>query len=82
MRMGDRWKTSSMRVPRADPLTTRRLQPSDRCRSSSDGCSPERRLTSVIAAGQANQNPVNPCGLLYGILTLVTSLSEPSGCVA
>jgi len=26
-----------------------------------------------------NQKPARPCGLLYGILTLVTSLSEPSG---
>src|SRR5215468_3743594 len=29
-----------------------------------------------------NQNPARPCGLLYGIWTLVTSLSEPFGCVA
>src|SRR5215472_2213793 len=28
------------------------------------------------------QKPARPCGLLYGIWTLVTSLSEPSGCVA
>ena len=26
-----------------------------------------------------NQNPANPCGQLYGIFTLVTSVSEPSG---
>ena len=29
-----------------------------------------------------NQNPANPSGLLYGIATLVTSSSEPSGFVA
>jgi hypothetical protein len=31
---------------------------------------------------ERNQNPAKPCGLLWGILTLVISLSEPSGCVA
>src|SRR5262249_38305588 len=36
----------------------------------------------TIAICRADQNPVSPCGLLYGILTLVTSCSEPSGCVA
>jgi len=31
---------------------------------------------------ERNQNPANPSGLLYGIATLVTSSSEPSGFVA
>src|SRR4029077_19397717 len=31
---------------------------------------------------ERNQNPAKPSGLLYGILTLVISLSEPSGLVA
>jgi hypothetical protein len=33
-------------------------------------------------AVERNQNPANPSGLLYGIATLVTSSSEPSGLVA
>ena len=33
-------------------------------------------------AMERNQNPANPSGLLYGIATLVTSSSEPSGLVA
>ena len=40
----------------------------------------KRPFTSYDRAG--HQTPARPCGLLYGILTLVTSLSEPSGCVA
>ena len=31
---------------------------------------------------ERNQNPAKPSGLLYGIGTLVTSSSEPSGFVA
>jgi len=31
---------------------------------------------------ERNQNPAKPSGLLYGIVTLVTSSSEPSGFVA
>ena len=49
--------------------------------------------TSFLRAGQMTelghgiaieraQNPANPSGLLYGIATLVTSSSEPSGLVA
>ena len=43
-----------------------------------------RHLPAVIdCAGtrrvERDQNPANPCGLLYGMLTLVISLSEPSG---
>jgi len=33
-------------------------------------------------AMERDQNPANPSGLLYGIATLVTSSSEPSGLVA
>src|SRR5262245_19839892 len=31
---------------------------------------------------EPHQNPARPCGLLYGIFTLVISSSEPSGFVA
>jgi hypothetical protein len=31
---------------------------------------------------EADQNPASPSGQLYGIATLVTSSSEPSGLVA
>jgi hypothetical protein len=33
-------------------------------------------------AMERDQNPANPSGLLYGMATLVTSSSEPSGLVA
>ena len=38
-------------------------------------------LSHCIAIEQ-DQNPAKPSGLLYGIATLVTSSSEPSGLVA
>jgi hypothetical protein len=36
----------------------------------------------ICIAIERDQNPANPSGLLYGIATLVTSSSEPSGLVA
>jgi len=41
-----------------------------------------RERPFIGSARGGNQKPARPCGLLYGIWTLVTSLSEPSGCVA
>jgi hypothetical protein len=41
---------------------------------------PERPF--IASAHGGNQNPARPSGLLYGIVTLVTSSSEPSGLVA
>jgi hypothetical protein len=37
MRMGDRWKTSTIWVPFPEPLTTSLPEPSARCKSPSDG---------------------------------------------
>ena len=41
-----------------------------------------RDAKRAIAPRQVDQNPANPSGLLYGMATLVTSSSEPSGFVA
>ena len=41
---------------------------------------PERPF--IASAHGVNQNPAKPSGLLYGMATLVTSSSEPSGLVA
>ena len=35
-----------------------------------------------VACSIPRQIPVNPCGLLYGMLVQVTSSSDPSGCTA
>ena len=42
----------------------------------------EHRLFAAISNNATDQNPANPSGELYGIATLVTSSSEPSGLVA
>ena len=55
--------------------------------SQDDAAGTHRPLEVPVRPGRRtclrrNQNPARPCGLLYGIATLVTSLSEPSGWVA